>query len=75
MRIYEEVDRNLHDLEKVNEKLKNEGKTDKDRIKRYYYDVKFMLIHNCVTVSYLHEITFDQFLQSAGGGRDGGTAL
>ena len=34
MKIYEEVDRNLQELEKTNEKLRLEVKTDKDKVKR-----------------------------------------
>ena len=33
MRLYEDVDKNLQDIEKSNEQLRNDIKTDKEKIK------------------------------------------
>ena len=45
MRIYEEVDRNLHEVEKANEQLKNESKADKEKVKRcqFYHGLPWLL--------------------------------
>lgn len=48
MRVYEDVDKNLQDLEKTNERLKQDSKTDKDKIKLYV-----MSLHTQVQIKYI----------------------